>query len=138
VNDDRQLREASTSMQRWDLTAAQTSNRSGPRVLFSTPEARGVVIDLAPGEELGDHRVRERALLLVVHGAIAVTGDGTRESCPQGTLVLFEPGEPHVVHAVEQTRLLLTLAPWPAADHYQPDEREDPHQLPAHATQPPV
>jgi quercetin dioxygenase-like cupin family protein len=125
-------------MQRWDLTAAQTSDRSGPRVLFSTPEARGVVIDLAPEEELGQHQVRERAVLLVVHGAIEVTGNGTAESCPQGTLVLFEPGEQHVVHAREQTRLLLTLSPWPAPDHYQTDEHEDPHRLPAHATQPPV
>ncbi len=42
------------------------------------------------------------------------------------------------MQAVEQTRLLLTLAPWPAPDHYQPDEHENPHELPAHATQPPV
>jgi hypothetical protein len=52
--------------------------------------------------------------------------------------VLFEPGELHVVHAVEQTRLLLTLAPWPATGHYQPGEHSNPHGLPAHATQPPV
>jgi quercetin dioxygenase-like cupin family protein len=125
-------------MQRWDLTGTQVSERSGPRVLFSTPEARGVVIDLGPGEELGEHRVRERAVLLVVHGSIKVTGDGLAESCPQGTLVLFEPGELHVVHAVEQTRLLLTLSPWPASGHYLPEEHENPHELPAHATQPPI
>jgi quercetin dioxygenase-like cupin family protein len=125
-------------MQRWDLTGTQVSDRSGPRVLFSTAEARGVVIDLGPGEELGEHRVRERAVLLIVNGAIEVAGDGPAESCPQGTLVLFEPGELHVVHAIEQTRLLLTLAPWPATDHYQPEEHENPHELPAHATQPPV
>jgi quercetin dioxygenase-like cupin family protein len=125
-------------MQRWDLTGTQVSDRHGPRVLFSTPEARSVVIDLGAGEALGEHRVRERAVLLVVHGAIEVTGDGLAESCPQGTLVLFEPGELHVVHAVEQTRLLLTLAPWPATDHYQPEEQENPHELPAHATQRPV
>jgi quercetin dioxygenase-like cupin family protein len=124
-------------MQRWDLTGTQVSDRSGPRVLFSTEEARGVVIDLAAGEELGEHRVRERAMLLVVAGGIDVTGDGPAERCTRGTLVLFEPGELHVVHAVEQTRLLLTLAPWPAPGHYQEGEHEDPHELPAHATQPP-
>ena len=48
---------ARTPMQRWDLTGTPVSDRSGPRVLFSTPEARGVVIDLAAGEELGEHRV---------------------------------------------------------------------------------
>ena len=124
-------------MQRWDLTGTQVSERSGPRVLFSTQEARGVVIELAAGEELGEHRVRERAMLLVVSGSIDVTGDGPAERCGQGTLVLFEPGELHVVHAVEQTRLLLTLAPWPAPGHYQEGEDENPHELPAHATQPP-
>lgn len=125
-------------MQRWDLTDTQVSDRSGPRVLFSTPEARGVVIDLAPGEQMGEHRVRERAVMLVVDGSIEVTGDGPAEPCPRGTLVLFEPSELHVVRAVSQTRLLLTLAPWPAPGHYEPDEHEDPHELPVHATQPPV
>jgi quercetin dioxygenase-like cupin family protein len=125
-------------MQRWDLTGAPHSDRTGPRVLFSKPEARAVVIDLAPGEELGDHRVRERALVLVLHGSIEVTCDGPAERCPQGTLAVFEPHERHIVQAVEQTRLLLTLAPWPAPDHYKSDEHENPHELPAHATQPPV
>jgi hypothetical protein len=37
-------------MQRWDLTAATGGTRTGPRVLFSTPEARGVVMDLAQDE----------------------------------------------------------------------------------------
>jgi quercetin dioxygenase-like cupin family protein len=125
-------------MQRWDLTSAPASERTGPRVLFSTPEARAVVIDLASGEQLGDHGVRERALVLVLRGSMSVTSDGDAERCPQGTLVVFEPGERHVVRALEATRLLLTLAPWPASDHYQPDEHENPHELPAHATQPPV
>ena len=125
-------------MQRWDLTGTHESGRSGPRVLFSTPEARGVVVDLAAGEELGDHRVRERAMVLVVHGRIEVADGGAPATCPQGTLAVFDPGERHVVRAIEQTRLLLTLAPWPAPGHYEPDEREDPHELPAHATQPPV
>jgi quercetin dioxygenase-like cupin family protein len=125
-------------MQRWNLTGAPGTDRTGPRVLFSKPEARCVVIDLKAGEELGDHRVRERALVLVLDGSVELTCDGAAETCPQGTLVVFEPHEPHVVRAAEPARLLLTLAPWPAPDHYQPEEHENPHELPAHATQPPL
>jgi hypothetical protein len=45
-------------MQQWDLTAASEGGRRGPRVLFSTSEARGVVIDLTQDEEMGGHQVR--------------------------------------------------------------------------------
>ena len=37
-----------------------------PRVLFSSPECRIVVLDLRSGEEMGDHHVRERAVVEVI------------------------------------------------------------------------
>lgn len=121
-------------MQRWDLAAANDSDRPGPRVLFSMPEARAVVIDLAAGEELRDHQVRERAVLQVLAGSAECASGGESVTCGRGTLVLFEPGETHSVRALEATRLLLTLAPWPAPGHYADTEAEDPHALPVHAT----
>ena len=124
-------------MQQWDLTAANEGSRTGPRVLFSTPEARAVVIDLAQDEEMGDHQVRERALLNVLRGTITCTSGADTATCAEGTLVLLEPGEPHVVHALQPTRLLLVLAPWPAPGHYGDASGDDPHALPVHATQPP-
>ena len=53
-------------------------------MLFSTPECRAVVIDLRAGEELGEHEVRERAVVQVVAGRVAITdGSGTaRRSRP--------------------------------------------------------
>jgi quercetin dioxygenase-like cupin family protein len=122
-------------MQHWDLTATHEGGRAGPRVLFSTPEARGVVIDLEQDEELGDHQVRERALLHVLRGTVTVRGEDTTTACPAGSLVVFEPGEPHAVQALAPARLLLVLAPWPAPGHYDPTADEDPHALPANATQ---
>jgi quercetin dioxygenase-like cupin family protein len=98
------------------------------------PEARAVVIDLAEGEQLRDHQVRERAVLQVLAGSADCAAGGDNVTCGQGTLVLFEPGETHSVHALEATRLLLTLAPWPAPGHYADAEAEDPHALPIHAT----
>lgn len=121
-------------MQLWNLQAPPEGGRTGPRVLFSIPEARVVVIDLEPQQELGDHSVRERALIQVVHGSIEFTTGERTATFGDDTLVLLEPGEHHVVRALEQARLLVTLAPWPAPDHYHPAEHEDPHELPANAT----
>jgi quercetin dioxygenase-like cupin family protein len=124
-------------MQRWDLAAPNETQRDGPRVLFSTYEARGVVLDLAADEELGEHRVRERAILQVLDGMVECSSGGEAATCGRGTVVLFEPGEPHVVRAVGPARLLLILAPWPAPGHYDASEHEDPHALPVNATEPP-
>jgi quercetin dioxygenase-like cupin family protein len=122
-------------MQQWDLAAPNDSERTGPRVLFSTSEARGVVIDLAPDEEMGDHRVRERSIVHILEGSLACTSGAGTSTCATGTLIMFEPSETHSLRALEPTRLLLVLAPWPAPEHYGRDEDEDPHELPAHATQ---
>ncbi len=124
-------------MQRWDLTAPNESGRTGPRVLFSTSEARGVVIDLAPDEEMGEHRVRERAIMHVLRGSVTCTCGEDTATCAEGTLVMFEPSELHTVRALESTRLLLALAPWPAPGHYDDAEGDDPHELPVNATQQP-
>jgi quercetin dioxygenase-like cupin family protein len=124
-------------MQRWSLTEGHDPGRSGPWVLFSTPEARGVVIDLAADEAMGDHRVRERAIVQVTRGSIAFTCGGETTKCDCGTLLVLEPSEHHAVRALEPTRLLLILAPWPAPHHYDAAENEDPHELPIHATQEP-
>lgn len=124
-------------MQRWDLKATNESARTGPRVLFSTPETRGVVVDLAADEEMGDHRVRERAVVHVLQGSVRCTSGENTATCTEGTLVMFEPSEPHTVRALQSTRLLLMLAPWPAPGHYDDAEGNDPHELPANATQQP-
>ncbi|HET8528773.1 MAG TPA: hypothetical protein VFL60_07675 [Gaiellaceae bacterium] len=136
-------------MRRWDLTslppstekeqprapgpgAPRAPRRDGriPRALFSTPECRAVVVELGAGEEMGDHRVRERAVVQVVAGAATISG----EECGAGTLVMFEPGERHDVRAHEDTTLLLLLAPWPAPEHYGEHEAADAQHLPPNAS----
>jgi quercetin dioxygenase-like cupin family protein len=124
-------------MQQWDLTAANVGGRTGPQVLFSTSEARGVVISLDQGEEMGDHQVRERALLHILRGSVTCTSGVDAATCAEGTLIVFEPGEPHSVRALQPTRLLVVLVPWPGLGHYDDAEGENPHELPVNATQPP-
>jgi quercetin dioxygenase-like cupin family protein len=120
-------------VQLWDVLAADATGKTDPRVLFSTPEARMVMIDLAPGEQLGDHEVHERAIIQVARGTIEVTSARGATTCAQGSVVLLEPGERHAVRANAAARILLTLAPWPGHGHYDPSETQDPHRLPAHA-----
>ena len=145
-------------VKRWNLTSLPSSTQkqrprdpgSGaprvakhdgqiPRVLFSAPECRTVVVDLEPGETMGDHHVRERAVVQVVSGHVSIDAASETAECPAGTLITFAPGERHSVHAVERSTLLLLLAPWPAAHHYSDDtEADHAQQLPANATIPPL
>lgn len=104
-----------------------------PRVLFSAPECRVVVIDLRRGEELGDHHVRERAVLEVVYGSVAVQLTGDAVECSAGTVVTFDPGERHAVRALADARLLLFLAPWPSTQHYTEGEPAHADHVPANA-----
>ncbi|HMC73745.1 MAG TPA: cupin domain-containing protein, partial [Terriglobales bacterium] len=87
---------------------------------------------------LPEHRVRERAVVQVISGRVAVDASGETVECEAGTLLTFDPGEPHALHGLDDARLLLTLAPWPAAGHdVVTEERMDQH-LPLNATADPL
>jgi quercetin dioxygenase-like cupin family protein len=110
-----------------------TVGRSKPRVLFSEPECRVVVIDLRVGEEMGNHAVHERAVIEVVTGRIAMTSALETIDCDSGTLINLEPGEHHAVRALADSQLLLLLAPWPAKKN-DTEVEGDSHHLPRNAT----
>jgi len=116
--------------------APRVPKRDGqnPRVIFTSPECRAVLLELDGGEEMGDHRVRERAVVHVVEGRVSIDASGETAECGAGTLVTFTPGEPHSVRALEHSLLLLILAPWPAAEHYTAAEASHAQQLPANAS----
>jgi quercetin dioxygenase-like cupin family protein len=144
-------------VRRWDLTtlplstekerprapgpdAPRVPSRDGqiPRVLFTSPECRAVVVDLRDGDELGDHHVRERVVVHVVAGQVRIESRDEAASCAAGTLVAFEPGERHSVRAIGEARLLLLLAPWPAPGHYSDREVGHTQHLPANAVADPT
>lgn len=124
-------------MERWHLPSIEADGKREPRVLFSRPECRAVLIDLNAGDELGDHRIRESALVHVVSGRVGVTAGSSGMECDPGTLVTFAPGETRSVRALEPSRILLLLAPWPGAGHFRPGEDADPARMPANAAAPP-
>jgi quercetin dioxygenase-like cupin family protein len=125
-------------VQRWHLPSIEANGRREPRVLFSRPECRAVLIDLNAGDEMGDHRTHEQAVLEVVSGRVAVTTADRRVECEAGTLVSLDPGETRSVQALEAARLLLILAPWPGEGHFMRGEIPDPLRMPAQAAVPPL
>ena len=107
-------------MQTWKLTEIEMPDgKRDPIVLHSDDEARAVLLELKPGESLGDHQVKENAWLCVVQGNVRVgAGDASVDAKP-GTLFRFAPDERHSVASDEGARLLLLLAPWPGEGHYR-------------------
>ncbi len=107
-------------MQSWRLREIPTPGGSrSPVVLHSEEAGRAVLIGLEPGQELGDHQVKEYAFLHVVDGEVQVEAGEETLSAPAGTLVRFEPDERHAVSSAGGARMLLFLAPWPGAGHYR-------------------
>ena len=107
-------------VQTWKLREIQMPDgKRDPVVLHSDDEARAVLLELKPGESLGDHQVKEHAWLCVVEGSVRVgAGDESVEAEP-GTLFRFMPDERHSVSSVAGARLLLFFAPWPGVGHYR-------------------
>ncbi|MDX6486709.1 MAG: hypothetical protein QOF43_1862 [Gaiellaceae bacterium] len=110
-------------MQHWKLYEIETPEGArSPAVLHSRDgESRVVLIALEPGEELGEHQVKEAALLLVVAGQARVEAGGEATAAVAGDLFRFDPDERHSVSSEGGARLLLTLAPWPGEGHYRGD-----------------
>jgi quercetin dioxygenase-like cupin family protein len=102
----------------WDVTALDLRAHH-PVVLHSDEGAARVVALLLPaGEELQEHEVHEHAWLHVHHGAVEVDAEGAASHhAGAGALVHWAPGERHAVRAVEESTLVLILAPWPGPGH---------------------
>jgi quercetin dioxygenase-like cupin family protein len=111
-------------VQSWNLLEIETPGGSrSPVVLHSDNEGRAVLIGLDPGQELGDHQVKEWSFLVVVAGTIHVQAGGESIHAGAGTLFRFEPDERHSVSTEEGARILLLLSPWPGPGHYRGEER---------------
>ncbi len=125
-------------MQRWHLPSIEANGKREPRVLFSRPECRAVVIDLNTGDELGAHRVYESAVLQVVSGRVRLEVDEEGVECDAGSLVTFAARETRSLRALEPSRILLVLAPWPGDGHFAAGQDADPERMPANAVVPPL
>jgi quercetin dioxygenase-like cupin family protein len=106
----------------WRLPEIETPDGSrSPVVLYSSDEGRAVLIGLLPGQKLGDHQVKEHALLVVVDGSAQIEAAGETLDAAAGTMVAFDPDERRVVASDSGAKILLMLAPWPGVGHYRGD-----------------
>jgi quercetin dioxygenase-like cupin family protein len=110
----------------WKLAEVDTPHGArSPVVLHSQEGAeRAVLIELRAGEALGDHGVKESALLVVVDGAVRVEAGDESADGDAGTLFHFDPDERRSVTSDGGARLLLLLAPWPGEGHYRGERAE--------------
>ena len=104
-------------MESWNLSEIAVEPRQ-PEVLGSEDEGRAILINLPKGEQLQEHQVHERAWVLVIDGNIEInTPKGDWAAGSSGLMAVFDPAERHEVTAVEDSRILLVLSPWPGDGH---------------------
>jgi quercetin dioxygenase-like cupin family protein len=112
------------AVQSWDLTKIEAPEGTrSPAVLETVDGARAIVIRLSPGQELGDHQVRERAWLTVIEGKVRIEAGGELVEAGPGTLLTFEPGEQHSVRSEHGAQIILILSPWPGEGHYPESQK---------------
>jgi quercetin dioxygenase-like cupin family protein len=104
-------------MKSWQLGELKLKPRL-PEILSSSDESRALALDLASGEKLSDHELHERAWIVVASGEIEVgTAAGAGARGGPGLVVELAPRERHEVRALQNSRLLLVLTPWPGRGH---------------------
>jgi quercetin dioxygenase-like cupin family protein len=107
-------------MQTWDLLSVHAPNGTrDPLVLYSDDGARAVLIVLRPGQELGEHQVKENAWVTVLDGEVEIRSGGQTVTAGRGTTARFDPDERHTLRSDAGARVLLLLAPWPGVGHYR-------------------
>lgn len=117
----------SALVQRWDLTAIDAPDGTrDPVVLAEDGTTRAVLVKLNPGQELGEHEVKEHAWIAVVEGRVRVSADGDAVDAGPGTLFRFDREERHAVSSDDGARILVLLAPFPGPGHYRGGGAETP------------
>jgi quercetin dioxygenase-like cupin family protein len=106
-------------VQHWDLLAIDApQGMRDPVVVAQDDGARTLLIVLSPGQELGEHQVKENAWVAIVDGTVRVSAGGESAEVGAGQLLRFEPGERHSLASDTGARILMILTPWPGAGHY--------------------
>jgi len=106
-------------VQHWDLRSIDAPRGTlDPVVIFQDDGARAVLISLEPGQELGEHQVKENAWVAVVGGTVQARAGDDEVELAAGGLMRFEHGERHTFASRDGARILMVLTPWPGAGHY--------------------
>src|SRR6058998_956144 len=97
-------------VQRWNLLEIQTPGGTrSPVVLHSDEEARAVLIEIQPGQELGDHQVKEDTWMAVLSGDVEIESGGETLAAGSGALLRFDRDERRSISSPSGARVLLLL-----------------------------
>jgi quercetin dioxygenase-like cupin family protein len=108
----------------WNLNELDApAGTRDPVVLETADGARAVMLAIAPGQELREHEVKERAWVTVVEGRAKIDAGSESVEGGPGMLFTFEPSERHSIASETGARILLILAPWPGEGHYRGEEQ---------------
>jgi quercetin dioxygenase-like cupin family protein len=107
-------------VQQWNLLEIDAPHGTrDPVVVAQDDGARAVLVVLQPGQELGEHQVKENAWVCVVDGAVEVKAGSESMQVGPGSLLRFDPAERHSLSAPSGARILLILTPWPGEGHFR-------------------
>ena len=88
----------------------------GPRIttavsnaLFKTPQLELMRLVLPQGKGMPEHAVHGPVTIQCIEGAIELHAHETTQTLRAGELVYLAGGEPHALHALEDSSVLLTL-----------------------------
>jgi quercetin dioxygenase-like cupin family protein len=113
-------------VQSWNLRDIPTPGGSrSPVILRSDDAARALLIVLEPGQALGEHQVKEGALVTVLDGVVRVQAGGESLEGELGACFYFDADERRSISSEGGARILLVLAPWPGEGHYRGDQPAD-------------
>src|SRR5438477_8588963 len=105
-------------MQSWNLREIDAPGGSrSPVVLRSDDAARAVLIALEPGQALGDHQVKEYALVAVIDGSVRVDAGGSTVEGGTGCVFSFDADARRSISTDGGARILRVLAPWRGECH---------------------
>lgn len=93
------------------LEGEPTGERDGHRqiALFARDELTIILFDFDAGGYLLEHSADGQVMIQVLHGELQVTTTDEDRRMPAGSLLVLAPGVRHDVHAIADSRMLLTV-----------------------------
>ena len=85
--------------------------------VHSERDGRAIVFTLKPGQSIREHNAPSSPFFVVVlkGKGVFAGGDGVEQTCGPNTLLVFDAGEQHTIHAVEELAFVGVLHGSPLA-----------------------
>jgi quercetin dioxygenase-like cupin family protein len=96
--------------------------RPAVQSLADSGHARLMLVCMKAGQALRDHKSASQVMAQFLRGRARFVADGVPREAAAGELVLLEAHRFHRIEAIEDTVILVTMAPHPAREGYPRDQ----------------